>query len=68
MRLSIGFTMALIGTAGLAEAYGSAGQIITSVLLIAGGAILIRRGLSHEKQNTGGTDDSINRPYYLPRG
>jgi hypothetical protein len=68
MKANIGFTMALIGMAGLAEAYGSASKITISLLLVIVGGVLIHRGLTDEKQNIGGTYDSINRPYYLPRG
>ena len=67
MKERIGFTMALIGVAGLAEAYGSASKITISLLLVIVGGVLIHRGLRNEEQNIGGTDDSINRPYYLPR-
>lgn len=67
MRENIGFALVLIGVAGLAEAYGSASKITISLLLVIVGGVLIHRGLTDEKQNIGGTDDSINRPYYLPR-
>lgn len=67
MKERIGFTMALLGVAGISEAYGSASQTTISALLIIVGGILLYRGLSNEKKNIGGTDDSINRPYYLPR-
>lgn len=67
MKERIGFTMALLGVAGISEAYGSASKITISLLLVIVGGVLIHRGLSNEKSNIGGTDDSINRPYYLPR-
>jgi len=67
MKERIGFTMALLGVAGLSEAYGSASKITISLLLVIVGGVLIHRGLRNEEQNIGGTDDSINRPYYLPR-
>lgn len=67
LQTNIGFTMALIGVAGISEAYGSASKITISLLLVIVGGVLIHRGLSNEKSNIGGTDDSINRPYYLPR-
>ncbi len=68
MKANIGFILALLGVAGMSEAYGSASQTTISALLILLGGILLYRGLADEKQNIGGTDDSINRPYYLPRG
>lgn len=68
MKSGIGFTMALLGLGGLSEAYGSAYQITISLLLVIVGGTLIHRGLTDEKQNNIGTDDSINRPFYLPRG
>ena len=68
MKANIGFILALLGVAGMSEAYGSASQTTISALLILLGGILLYRGLTDEKQNIGGTDDSINRPYYLPRG
>lgn len=49
MKERIGFTMALIGMAGLAEAYGSASQTTISALLIVIGGILLYRGQKHEK-------------------
>lgn len=67
LQTNIGFTMALLGVAGISEAYGSASQTTISAVLIIVGGILLYRGLSNEKKNIGGTDDSINRPYYLPR-
>ena len=67
MKERIGFTMALLGCAGISEAFGSVSQNTISALLLLIGGILLYRGLSNEKQNIGGTDDSINRPYYLPR-
>lgn len=68
MKANIGFILALLGMAGMSEAYGNASQTTISALLILLGGILLYRGLTDEKQNIGGTDDSINRPYYLPRG
>lgn len=67
LQTNIGFIMALLGLAGISEAYGSASQTTISAVLIIVGGILLYRGLTDEKQNIGGTDDSINRPYYLPR-
>jgi hypothetical protein len=67
MKERIGFIMALLGCAGMSEAFGSVSQTTISALLLIIGGILLYRGLSNEKQNIGGTDDSINRPYYLPR-
>ena len=67
-KANIGFIMALLGWGGLSEAYGNGYQTTISALLIIIGGILLYRGLADEKQNIGGTDDSINRPYYLPRG
>lgn len=67
MKERIGFIMALLGCAGISEAFGSVSQTTISALLLVIGGILLYRGLSNEKQNIGGTDDSINRPYYLPR-
>ena len=67
MKERIGFIMALLGCAGISEAFGSVSQTTISALLLIIGGILLYRGLSNEKQNIGGTNDSINRPYYLPR-
>jgi len=67
MKERIGFIMALLGCAGMSEAFGSVLQTTISAMLLLIGGILLYRGLSNEKKNIGGTDDSINRPYYLPR-
>jgi len=67
MKERIGFIMTLLGCAGMSEAFGSVSQTTISALLLLIGGILLYRGLSNEKQNIGGTNDSINRPYYLPR-
>lgn len=49
MKERIGFTMALLGVAGISEAYGSASQTTISALLIVIGGILLYRGQKHEK-------------------
>lgn len=58
MRENIGFTMALIGVAGLAE-----GQIAIPLALILVGAYLMRG--KDEKSNKRRDSDTV-RPYFLP--
>lgn len=67
MKSITGFTMCLIGAGALAESFGDILSTTISALLLIIGGILLYRGNRDEKENNGGTDDSINRPYYLPR-
>lgn len=59
---NIGFVFALLGCAGLAEAYGDGKQIAISLALIGFGALLMRE--RNEKSNK--RSDNATRPYFLP--
>jgi hypothetical protein len=64
MKSLIAFTMCLIGTAGLAEAYGSISQTTISAMLIIIGGILLYRGARDEKENN---EHSVNNRNVLDR-
>jgi hypothetical protein len=58
---NIGFVFALLGCAGLAEAYGDGKQIAISLALIGVGALMMR-----EKNETSNQHRDIDsRPYFL---
>ena len=69
MKLSgIGFSMALIGLGGLAEAYGNMKAVIISIALIGIGAFLIAKGEKNEADrcsNRGNNSNILDRPYFL---
>ena len=69
LQANIGFTMALIGVAGISEAYGSASQTTISALLIIIGGILLYRGLTNENSNTNehraDNGNVLDRLYFL---
>lgn len=65
---SSGFVMCLIGTAGMAEAYGFNKSFAISLTLIIAGALMILVGdMKHDTENFKRTDNSnvLDRLYFL---
>ena len=66
MLEKVGFVCALIGVAGLAEAYGSIRSVIISLALIAVGAFLMGKGSIHETVRSRNIDSNVlDRLFFL---
>ena len=62
----IGFVLALIGVAGMGEAYGFNRQFSISLILIICGAVLVLIGdVRNDAKNYKRSNDIDSRPYFL---
>ena len=61
----LGFVAFLIGAAGIAEAYGNAGQIIASAALVLGGLYFMTKGEKKHAQGENIRRDHSARPYFM---